>query len=390
MCVAGARPNFMKVSPIVRALRDHGHEPVLVHTGQHYDVQMSGTFFRDLDLPPPAVNLEVGSGSHAQQTARVMERFEPVVEDRRPDWVLVVGDVNSTMACALVTAKLRPALGCRLGHVEAGLRSRDWRMPEEMNRSVTDLVSDLLLTPSRDALLNLAREGLDARAAFVGNVMIDTLLQQLPRARALDMAGQLGLRPGAYVLSTLHRPSNVDDPNSLFVILSALARISRIVPVVLPIHPRTFKNAQTAGFGGLLGSLRILDPLGYRAMLSLCDGAAAVLTDSGGLQEETTVLGVPCVTLREQTERPATIAQGTNLLARWPLTVEGIVDAWHTAKATGRRAVGERVPEGWDGKAAGRIVATLESAGRWEHADARGAPVAEANMAPVPEPRTSG
>jgi UDP-N-acetylglucosamine 2-epimerase (non-hydrolysing) len=359
ICVGGARPNFMKVAPILRALRDRGHEPVFVHTGQHYDLQMSRTFLHDLDLPDPAFNLEVGSASHAQQTARVMERFEPVVEQVRPDWVLVVGDVNSTLACALVTAKLRPALGCRLGHVEAGLRSHDWRMPEEMNRAVTDRVADALFTPSRDAHPNLAREGLEDRAVFVGNVMIDTLIQQLPKARPVDMPARLGLTRGGYVVSTLHRPSNVDDPEALSVILGAFATISREAPVVLPMHPRTMKQAVAFGLEPLLTSLRVIDPLGYREMLSLSDGAGAVLTDSGGLQEETTVLGVPCVTLREQTERPATITEGTNRLAPWPLTREGIVEACRAATTKGRLAVGERAPEGWDGKAAARLVAAL-------------------------------
>jgi UDP-N-acetylglucosamine 2-epimerase (non-hydrolysing) len=361
MSVAGARPNFMKVAPIVRALRDAGHESVFVHTGQHYDLHMSGTFLEELDLPAPDFNLEVGSASHAKQTARVMERFEPVIEQVRPDWVLVVGDVNSTMACALVTAKLRPALGCRLAHVEAGLRSYDWTMPEELNRAVTDRVADLLFTPSRDAHPNLAREGLESRARFVGNVMVDTLLHLLPRARAADMPGQLGLTKGSYAVSTLHRPSNVDAPAALSVVLGALGRISQDVPVVLPIHPRTLKNALAFGLGSLLQPLRVVEPLGYCGMLSLCHGAGAVLTDSGGLQEETTVLGVPCVTLREQTERPATITHGTNRLAPWPLSVDGIVDAWRAAMANGRRAVGERVPEGWDGEAATRIVAALDA-----------------------------
>ncbi|HKW01846.1 MAG TPA: UDP-N-acetylglucosamine 2-epimerase (non-hydrolyzing) [Vicinamibacterales bacterium] len=362
ICVAGARPNFMKISPIVRALRAAGHTPVLVHTGQHYDLQMSGAFFQDLDLPAPDFDLEVGSGSHAQQTARVMERFEPIVVQVRPDWVIVVGDVNSTLACALVTAQLRPALGCRLAHVEAGLRSHDWTMPEELNRAVTDRVADLLLTPSADAEPNLAREGLDDRAVFVGNVMIDTLLHQLARAQALDVPGRLGLERGAYAVCTIHRPSNVDDPDALSVILTGLARISRELPVVLPIHPRTLKNAEAFGARELLASLRVSDPLGYREMLSLTDGAAVVLTDSGGLQEETTVLGVPCVTLRAQTERPSTITHGTNRLAPWPLTVDGIVDACRSAKAVGRRGLGERVPEGWDGQAAARVVAALDAA----------------------------
>lgn len=362
ICVAGARPNFMKVAPILRALTEAHHDPVLVHTGQHYDPQMSQAFFDDLDLPPPDFGLEVGAGSHAQQTARVMERFEPVLEQVRPDWVLVVGDVNSTMACALVVAKLRPILGCRLAHVEAGLRSHDWRMAEEVNRVVTDRVADLLLTPSRDVDRNLAGEGLLARAAFVGNVMIDTMLQQLPKARAAGMPGRLGLPHQGYVLCTLHRPSNVDDPAALRVILAALARISEEMPVVFPIHPRTRKSAAAYGLGELLDPLRMLDPLGYTEMLSLSDGARVVLTDSGGLQEETTVLGIPCVTLREQTERPVTVDEGTNRLASWPLTVEGIIDVWRDAMIQERRNVGERVPEGWDGQAASRIVARLEDA----------------------------
>jgi UDP-N-acetylglucosamine 2-epimerase (non-hydrolysing) len=352
----------MKISPILRALKEAGHLPILVHTGQHYDVQMSGTFFDDLGLPAPDFNLQVGSASHTQQTSRVMERFEPVVKEIRPDWVVVVGDVNSTMACALVTAQLRPALGCRLAHVEAGLRSRDWGMPEEMNRVVTDRVADLLLTPSRDASPNLAEEGLSGRAVFVGNVMIDTLLQQLPRARALDMPGRLGVERDRYALVTLHRPSNVDEPAALRVILDALARIAEQRAVVLPIHPRTLKNARAFGLDALLARLRVIEPVGYREMLSLTDGAAVVLTDSGGLQEETTVLGVPCVTLRAQTERPTTVTEGTNRLAPWPLTAAGILEAAAGAIAKGRCGVGERVPEGWDGAAATRIVAALGSA----------------------------
>ena len=361
IAVAGARPNFMKVSPILRALREAGHASTLVHTGQHYDAQMSGQFFADLDLPEPDFNLEVGSASHPEQTARVMERFEPVAREIRPDWVVVVGDVNSTMACALVTAQLRPAIGCRLAHVEAGLRSHDWDMPEELNRVVTDRVSDLLLTSSRDAHPNLAQEGLEARAVFVGNVMIDTLLQQLPAARSVDMPGRLGLDRGGYVLVTLHRPSNVDEPGALRVILDALVQIARERPVVLPIHPRTLKNARAFGLDAQLASLRVIEPVGYREMLSLTDGSAIVLTDSGGLQEETTVLGVPCVTLRAQTERPVTVTEGTNRLAPWPLTPEGIVGAARGAIATGRIGLGRREPEGWDGGAAARIVAALEA-----------------------------
>lgn len=362
IAVAGARPNFMKVAPIVRALQAAGHTPILTHTGQHYDVQMSGQFFEDLGLPAPDFNLEVGSATHAQQTARVMERFEPILQDVRPDWVIVVGDVNSTLACALTTAQLRPAIGCRLAHVEAGLRSRDWAMPEELNRVVTDQVSDLLLTPSPDAHENLAREGLEDRARLVGNVMIDTLLGQLPQAREMDMPARLGVARGEYALVTLHRPSNVDDPGALRVILEALAVIGRERPVVLPIHPRTRKNAGAFGLEPLLGPLYVIEPVGYREMLSLSDGAACVLTDSGGLQEETTVLGVPCVTLRAQTERPITATVGTNRLAPWPLTTEGVVSITRAAIAAGRFAVGQRVPVGWDGRAAERIVEAITQA----------------------------
>ena len=362
--VAGARPNFMKVAPILRALREAGHAATLVHTGQHYDVQMSGQFFADLDLPEPDFNLEVGSATHTQQTAKVMERFEAVVRDIEPDWVVVVGDVNSTMACALVTAQLRPTVGCRLAHVEAGLRSHDWDMPEELNRVVTDRVSDLLLTPSRDAHPNLAREGLDARGVFVGNVMIDALMQQLPQARSLDLPGRLGIERGRYVLVTLHRPSNVDEPGTLRIILDALSQLAYERTVVLPIHPRTLKNAVAFGLGADLAPLRVVEPVGYREMLSLTDGAAAVLTDSGGLQEESTVLGVPCVTLRAQTERPATVSEGTNRLAPWPLAVRGILEAARGALSRPRAALGERAPEGWDGSAATRIVAALEACAR--------------------------
>ncbi len=363
MLVAGARPNFMKVAPVLHALARAGHQPVLLHTGQHYDARMSDAFFQDLELPEPDYHLGVGSGTHAQQTARIMEAFEPVLMEARPDWVVVVGDVNSTVGCALVAAKLEEELGCRIAHVEAGLRSRDWRMPEEINRVLTDRLSHLLLTPSRDALPNLVAEGILAeRAVFVGNVMIDTLFHQLPRARALNAAGRLGLSAGGYVVATLHRPSNVDDPGALSGVLCALARVARELPVVLPVHPRTRRNAQAFGVEATLEQLRVIEPVGYREMLSLMDGAAVVLTDSGGMQEETTVLGVPCVTLREQTERPVTITEGTNRLAPWPLEEAGVLASFQEARAQGRRGVGERCPEGWDGHAADRIVAALEAA----------------------------
>ncbi len=358
--VAGARPNFMKVAPVIRAARARGHEPILVHTGQHYDDRMSDSFFRDLDLPAPDHHLGVGSGSHADQTARVMLAFEPVLAETRPDWVVVVGDVNSTLACALVTVKLKTALGVRIAHVEAGLRSGDWRMPEEINRVLTDRVSDLLLTPSRDAHPNLAAEGIPGdRVRFVGNVMIDTLLHQLPRARVLDEPGRLGLEREGYAVATLHRPSNVDTPEALEAALAGLRAVAADLPLVLPLHPRTAKQVERFGFEGHLEGLVTLPPLGYRAMVSLLEGAALVLTDSGGLQEETTALGIPCVTLREQTERPITLTEGTNRMAPWPLTEEGILAAARTARQTGRRRAA-RVPEGWDGKAALRIVEELE------------------------------
>ena len=361
LVVAGARPNFMKVAPILRALSARGHDALLVHTGQHYDARMSDAFFLDLGLPEPDYHLGVGGGSHAQQTARIMEAFEPVLLETKADWLVVVGDVNSTIATALVASKLKEQTGTRICHVEAGLRSGDWRMPEEVNRVLTDRLSDLLLTPSDDAHPNLACEGITAdRVAFVGNVMIDTLHAQLEKARALDMPSRLGVKRGGYVLSTLHRPSNVDDRSALTAVLEALARVSREMPVVLPLHPRTRKNAEQFVMGELLGRLKVIEPVGYTEMLSLSDGAAAVLSDSGGLQEETTVLGVPCVTLRESTERPATITYGTNRMAPWPLTTDGVFQSFREALDQGRIGVGEKVPEGWDGRAAERIVEALE------------------------------
>lgn len=363
MVVAGARPNFMKIAPVVVALEQHGHEAVVVHTGQHYDTSMSQTFFDDLGMRAPDHFLGVGGGSHAAQTARIMERFEPVLLEERPDWVLVPGDVNSTLGAALVAVKLRDERGVRIAHLEAGLRSHDWRMPEEINRVLTDRCSDLLLTPSRDARSNLLGEGIDdARIAFVGNVMIDTLLSRLDAARARDHAGVLGLSLGEYVAATLHRPSNVDDASALRVCLEAFGRIAERLPVVLPLHPRTRQSVEGFDLRSLLEPLIVTPPLGYLEMLSVIDGARVVLTDSGGLQEETTVLGVPCVTLREQTERPITVEQGTNRLAPWPLTVDGIVAAFDDAVSVPRRTPGESAPEGWDGRAAERTVAALEAA----------------------------
>lgn len=360
LVVAGARPNFMKVAPLLRALTSREHEALLLHTGQHYDARMSDAFFQDLGLPEPDFHLGVGSGSHAQQTARVMEAFEPVLLETRPDWVVVVGDVNSTLACALVASKLKEQTGCQIAHVEAGLRSNDWRMPEEVNRVLTDRISDLLLTPSHDALPNLLREGIaKERIAFVGNVMIDTLLYQLPRARAAALPERLGLHRGGYAVATLHRPSNVDDPEALSIVLTALSRVAASIPVIMPLHPRTRNRAEQFGLSSQLSNLRLLEPLSYTDMLSLTDAAAVVLTDSGGLQEETTALGVPCVTLREQTERPVTITQGTNRLSDWPLTVSGVLSTCDSAIRERPLRVSSPRPDGWDGNAANRIVDAL-------------------------------
>jgi UDP-N-acetylglucosamine 2-epimerase (non-hydrolysing) len=361
LLVAGARPNFMKVAPILRELRARSLDSVLVHTGQHYDEAMSDAFFRDLDMPPPAHHLGVGSGTHAVQTARVMEAFEPVLRAEAPAWVVVVGDVNSTLAAALVTAKLRDELGCRIAHVEAGLRSRDWRMPEEVNRVLTDRLSDLLLTPSRDAHPNLAAEGIPAeRVRFVGNVMIDALLQAVPAARERPVSGELGLRRRGYAVATIHRPSNVDDRESLSAVLEALGAVAADMPVVLPLHPRTRQSVAEHRLEPLLEPLRVTAPLGYLDMVALLDGAAGVLTDSGGIQEETTGLGVPCVTLREQTERPITVTRGTNRLAPWPVTPDGVLAAFRAQVANGGRD--GPPPEGWDGQAAARIVDALRDA----------------------------
>jgi UDP-N-acetylglucosamine 2-epimerase (non-hydrolysing) len=357
LVVAGARPNFVKVAPIIRELESRGFPTTFVHTGQHYSAEMSDDILRDLELREPDLNLEVGSASHATQTARVMEAFEPVVVDLKPAWVVVVGDVNSTLASALVVAKLKGEVDVRLAHVEAGLRSRDWHMPEEINRVVTDRVADLLLTPSHDARDNLLAEGIgEEKIVFVGNVMIDSLLTVLPRARESDTLRRLGLTKDSYVLVTVHRPSNVDTPESLEPILAGLDEISRSLPVVLPLHPRTKKNVERFGLSKQLSSLTVSPPLGYAEMLGLTDGAGVVMTDSGGLQEETTVLGVPCVTLRERTERPVTVTQGTNRMASWPLTTRGIIDSFRDAREQGRVPVGSHSPDGWDGRAAARIV----------------------------------
>lgn len=356
--VAGARPNFMKVAPILSALENAGAQHVFVHTGQHYDATMSDAFLRDLSMPPPAWHLEVGSGTHATQTARVMEAFEPVLDAERPNWVVVVGDVNSTLACALVASKMNH--GGRIAHVEAGLRSGDWSMPEEVNRVLTDRLSHLLLTPSHDARGNLLAEGIDAdRIRFVGNVMIDSLLMLLPAARATTVVARLGLMPNAFALATLHRPSNVDDAAKLEGILRALSTLSQKLKIVLPMHPRTRARVKAFGLEALLETLVVTEPASYVEMIALQDAAALIITDSGGVQEESTVLGVPCLTIRESTERPVTVTEGTNALVPWPPTERGILESVEHALRKGRVDVGAKAPEGWDGKAGRRIVEAL-------------------------------
>ena len=303
--VVGARPNFVKAAPVLRALRPWGIRQTLVHTGQHYDRNMSGVFFNQLEIPEPDFNLEVGSGSHAAQTAEIMRRFEPVVLECKPDITLVYGDVNSTVAAALVCSKLLVPVG----HVEAGLRSFDRTMPEEINRIVTDHLSDVLFTPSEDGDANLLREGIPKEQIhFVGNVMIDTLLKLLPAARSLPKDGF----PERFALVTLHRPSNVDDGESLREILESLATVSQELNIIFPVHPRT--RQRIAEFGINFRNLRLLDPMPYIEFLSLQIRAAVVITDSGGIQEETTYLRVPCLTLRNNTERPITVTAGTNIL----------------------------------------------------------------------------
>jgi len=356
--VVGARPNFMKVAPLVEAMKRQPAKfaPLVVHTGQHYDSLMSDLFFRDLDLPAPDVHLGVGSASHAAQTAAVMERFEPVVLREKPDWVLVVGDVNSTLACALVCVKL----GIKVGHVEAGLRSGDRTMPEEINRLLTDQIADLLFTPSKDGDANLRAEGIpEERIRFVGNIMIDSLYKHLDRARQRPIREQLGLTHEPYAVLTLHRPSNVDDPRVFSRILEALEKIATRIPIVFPVHPRTRKTLSEFGLAKRVEStngLRLIEPLGYLDFLGLYSGARLVLTDSGGIQEETTVLGVPCLTLRENTERPVTINMGTNVIVG--TDPEKITtNAMAALNGSGNKIT--QIPPLWDGQTAERILAAL-------------------------------
>ena len=354
--VVAARPNYMKIAPVMRAVDRAGFaEQVLVHTGQHYDPSMSDVFFADLGMRAPDVHLGVGSGSHAEQTARVMVGFEKVCLELHPDLVVVAGDVNSTLACAIDAAKL--LIPC--AHLEAGLRSFDMTMPEEVNRILTDRISAALLTPSADADENLRREGTQEDRIFrVGNVMIDTLLSNLEGARATAVLQRLGLEPRGYALLTLHRPSNVDNPGTLRRILEALEEIQRLLPVVFPIHPRTRKQIEAFGLAGRVENmpgLRLCEPLGYLEFLGLTAVAKMVLTDSGGLQEETTALGIPCLTLRENTERPVTVSEGTNTIVG--TDAERIVsEARRILAGAGKEG---RIPPLWDGRTSERVAEVL-------------------------------
>jgi UDP-N-acetylglucosamine 2-epimerase (non-hydrolysing) len=362
--VVGARPNFMKAAPVVEAMKRRAVEftPLLVHTGQHYDRDMSDAFFRDLSLPEPDVYLGVGSGSHAQQTAAVMTTFEPVLLSERPDWVVVVGDVNSTLACALVAVKL----GVRVAHVEAGLRSRDRSMPEEINRILTDQLADLLLTPSVDADQNLLAEGISGeRIRFVGNVMIDSLFAHLKRAESSAVREELELSGRDYAVLTLHRPSNVDQEETFRSILRALEEIAARLPVIFPAHPRTRARLKEFGLFERVDrnpALRLVEPLGYLDFLRLYSGARLVLTDSGGIQEETTALGIPCLTLRENTERPITVSMGTNRIVG-TATQRILGAAFEALDQERERDPDKRLPPLWDGHTSPRILdALLEKA----------------------------
>jgi UDP-N-acetylglucosamine 2-epimerase (non-hydrolysing) len=370
LSVVGARPNFMKIAPIVDELREFPNiEHCLVHSGQHYDELLSGNFFADLGLPKPDVNLQIGSGSHAVQTAEIMKRMEPVLLEFEPQMVLVVGDVNSTIAAALTAVKL----GISVAHIEAGLRSFDMTMPEEINRKLTDAISTLLFVTEQCGVENLRREGVPAAKIFlVGNVMIDCLLRHRELAARSSILDQLGVRQNGsgcrpYGVLTLHRPSNVDDPKTLEGILSAVSDLAHNFPVFFPIHPRTRNNIESFGLRKYLANAETagdgivpLNPLGYLDFLSLNERARLVLTDSGGIQEETTVLGVPCLTLRENTERPATVEYGSNqIVGVDPARILAAARSILGKPILGKPALAFRCPPLWDGKAASRIVAIL-------------------------------
>jgi UDP-N-acetylglucosamine 2-epimerase (non-hydrolysing) len=369
LCIAGTRPNFVKVAALMRCLvGDPLFRTKLVHTGQHYDADLSGVFFRQLGMPVPDVELEVGSGSHGRQTAEILRRFEAVLEDEQPQVVLVVGDVNSTLACALAAAKFglrEPFTWSRgkrtrpiVAHVEAGLRSFDDDMPEEVNRKLTDAISDLLFVSEPSGLANLEREGVAPdKVFFVGNVVIDTLLAARGPARRSAVLEDLGLTAGTYGLVTLHRPSNVDDPAVLRGLVSTLDAVAARLPLVFPLHPRTRQRLEDLGVTLDPSRWKLTPPVGYLEFLRLQSEARVVLTDSGGVQEETTVLGVPCVTLRDNTERPVTVSEGTNILAG--TRREGILRAFEQALEMPRAG---RAPRYWDGQAAERVVAVLAEA----------------------------
>jgi UDP-N-acetylglucosamine 2-epimerase (non-hydrolysing) len=353
--VAGARPNFMKIAPLWKELRKYpdDFDPLVVHTGQHYDVNMSDSFFNDLELPEPDISLGVGSGTHAEQTAGVMLAFEKICMEQSPDMVIVVGDVNSTLACAITSAKLN----IPVAHVEAGLRSWDRTMPEEINRLVTDSISDLLFTPSKDADENLLKEGHPSKHIHrVGNIMIDSLISFEAKARDAGTCDRLSLIPGSYGLITLHRPSNVDEKDSLSNIINTLTDVAQSFDVVFPVHPRTRKNLEKYGLLEFIAKnkrVKLLDPIGYLDFMNILMNSKFVLTDSGGIQEETTYLGIPCLTLRQNTERPETVTEGTNELVSLENLKTRIIDAYDGKWKTGK------IPELWDGKTASRIVNTI-------------------------------
>lgn len=366
-CVVGARPNFMKMAPLLRAMKAHENvRPVLIHTGQHYDQNLSDVFFDELEMPRPDVSLEVGSGKHGVQTARILERFEEVLEKGTPDGhrfdrVIVVGDVNSTMAATLAAVKLQ----IPVAHVEAGLRSFDRTMPEEINRLVTDALADILLVSEPAGVENLRREGqAPERIHLVGNVMIDTLLRLLPKARARDTLKQLNLEPGQYGVLTLHRPSNVDDPKTLGRLLNVLVDVSWELPLVFPLHPRTKQRLQQSGLAARLDAapgIRQLPPAGYLDFLALTSQAKVIITDSGGLQEESTALGIPCLTTRANTERPITVDEGTStLVGNDPQKLSECLQA--VLSGTYKQG---RCPSLWDGRAAERIVDVLAAPTTW-------------------------
>jgi UDP-N-acetylglucosamine 2-epimerase (non-hydrolysing) len=349
--VAGARPNFMKVAPIMWEIaRRPGVVGRLVHTGQHYDEKMSKLFFEQLQIPKPDIDLEVGSGSHAVQTAEVMKRFEPVILEQKPDAVVVVGDVNSTIACALTAVKL----GVPVAHVEAGLRSFDRTMPEEINRILTDAISRWLFVSEPSGVENLRKEGIDpGRIHFIGNVMIDTLISCRDRFESAVSLDAFGVRSGEYVVLTLHRPANVDDPATFAGLLRAVEVVQRDLPVIFPVHPRTRKALAEQSVA--LPNVKLVEPLGYLEFMKLVAHARFVMTDSGGIQEETTYLGVPCLTLRKNTERPSTVEQGTNVLVG--PDPDRIIEAARIAAKAERSAA--RIPDLWDGRASARILDIL-------------------------------